>query len=68
MIWLMVDIKIWLKEQNQKKNLRYKAFKIASNPKYNGHERELASMVCQFFGKKCRGDGIKSMSKSTAWR
>ena len=29
-----------------------KAFKIASNPKYNGYERGLASMVYNFFGKK----------------
>ena len=27
------------------KNLRNKAFKIASNPKYDGYERGLASMV-----------------------
>ena len=25
--------------------LRYKAFKIANNPKYNGYETDLASMV-----------------------
>ena len=29
-----------------------KAFKIASNRKYNGYERGLASMVYNFFGKK----------------
>ena len=27
------------------KVLRYKAFKIANNPKYNGYETDLASMV-----------------------
>ena len=32
--------------------LRDKAFKIASNPKYNGCERGLASMVYKFFDKK----------------
>ena len=32
--------------------LRDKAFKIASNPKYNGYERGLASMVYKFFDKK----------------
>ena len=28
--------------------LRNKAFKIASDPKYDGHQRGLASMVCNF--------------------
>ena len=35
------------------KALRSKAFAIASNPKYDGHQRELASMVHNFFDKKC---------------
>ena len=34
------------------KVLKNKAFKIASNPKYNGWERELALMVYNFFNKK----------------
>ena len=29
--------------------LRDKAFKIASNTKYDGYERGLASMVCKIF-------------------
>ena len=33
------------------KVLRDKAFKIASDPKYDGYQRELASMVYKFFGK-----------------
>ena len=36
------------------KALRDKAFKIASNPKYNGYQRGLASMVYKFFDKKSR--------------
>ena len=32
--------------------LRDNAFKIAINPKYNGYERELISMVYKFFDKK----------------
>ena len=32
--------------------LRNKAFKIASNPKYDGYQRGLASMVYKFFDKK----------------
>ena len=31
------------------KILREKAFNIAKNPKYDGYQRELASMVCKFF-------------------
>ena len=41
--------------------LRDKAFKIASNTKYDGHERGSASMVYKFFDKKSAGSGIKSM-------
>ena len=33
------------------KALRDKAFKIASDQKYDGYERGLASMVCKFFDK-----------------
>ena len=36
-----------------------KALKIASNPKYNGYERGLASMVYKFFDKKSKGSGLK---------
>ena len=32
--------------------LKNKAFKIASNPKYNGYGKGLASMVYKFFDKK----------------
>ena len=32
--------------------LKNKALKIASNPKYNGYERGLASMVYKLFDKK----------------
>ena len=40
------------------KVLRDKAFKIASDPKYDGYQRELASVVYKFFNKKTRGSGI----------
>ena len=35
-----------------------KAFKIAINPKYDGYQRGLASMVYKFFDKKSKGKGI----------
>ena len=40
------------------KVLRDKAFKIASNPKYDGYQKGLASMVYKFFDKKSKGSGI----------
>ena len=40
------------------KVLKDKAFKIASNPKYDGYQRGLASMVYKFFDKKSSGSGI----------
>ena len=35
-----------------------KDFKIASNRKYDGYQRELASMIYKFFAKKSKGSGI----------
>ena len=40
------------------KALRDKAFNIAKNPKYDGYQRGLASMVYKFFDKKSVGGGI----------
>ena len=40
------------------KILRDKAFKIASDSKYDGYQRGLASMVYKFFDKKTSGSGI----------
>ena len=39
--------------------VKNKALKIASNSKYNGYERGLASMVYKFFDKKSKGSGLK---------
>ena len=48
-----------LKKRTQSdKVLRDKAFKIASDPKYNGYQRGLASMVYKFFDKRSSGSGI----------
>ena len=44
------------------KVLRDKAFNIASNPKYDGYQRRLDSVVYKFFDKKTSGSGVKSMS------
>ena len=44
------------------KFLKEKTFKITINPKCNGYERRLSSIVYKFFDKKFAGIGIKSVS------
>ena len=44
------------------KVLRDKAYDIAGNPKHDGYQRGLASMVYKFFDKKSMGSGIASSS------
>ena len=46
------------KRTQSDKVLRDKAFKIASDPKYDGYQRELASLVYKFFDKKSSGNGV----------
>ena len=46
------------KRTQSDKVLRDNALKIASNPKYDGYQRGLASMVYKFFDKKSSGSGI----------
>ena len=48
------------KRTQSDKVLRDKAFKIASDPKYDGYQRGLASMVYKFFDKKSSGGAIKA--------
>ena len=51
------------------KVLRDKAFNIAKNPKYDGYQRGLASMVYKFFDKKStllnkyKGSGVSNKTK-----
>ena len=47
-----------VKRTQSDKVLKDKAFKIASNSKYDGYQRGLASMVYKFFEKKSKGSGI----------
>ena len=47
-----------VKRTQSDKVLRDNAFKIASDPKYDGYQRGLASMVYNFFDKKSKGSGI----------
>ena len=50
--------KDFVKRTQSDKVLRHKVFKIAINPKYDGYQRGLASMVYKFFDKKSKGSGI----------
>ena len=54
---------IWHKDLEKRTQsdivLKNKALKIGSNPKYNGYEKGLASMVYNFFDKKSKGSGLK---------
>ena len=68
------DSKDLVKRTQSDKVLKDKAFAIANNPKYDGYERGLASMVYKFFDKKSasladkstKGTGIKNdIEKST---
>ena len=52
------DFKDFAKRTRADKVLRDKAFKIASDQKYDGYQRGLASMVYKFFDKKSEGSGI----------
>ena len=49
---------IWTWQTASDKILRDKAFNIAKNPKYDGYQRRLVSMVYKFFDKKSTGGGI----------
>ena len=50
------------------KVLRDKTDNIASDPKYDGYQRGLASMVYKFFDKKSMGSGIATARPSTLER
>ena len=52
MIWLIGKSKDLAKRTQWDKVLKNKAFKIGSDPKYDGYQRGLASMVYKFFDKK----------------
>ena len=58
------DFKDLAKRTAADKVLRDKAFKIASDQKYDGYQRGLASMVYNFFDKKSQGSGRPLSSAS----
>ena len=53
------DFKDFTRKTASDKILHDKAFNITKNPKYDGYQRGLASLVYKFFVKKNSGGGIK---------
>ena len=47
-----------VKRTQSDKVLKDKAFKIVSDPKYDGYQRGLASLVYKFFDKNSSGSGL----------
>ena len=60
------DHKDLINRTKAEKCLRDKAYNIASNPKYDGYQRGLASMVYKFFDKKSVGSGINTIKSSSS--
>ena len=58
------DFKDLTRRTTSDKILHHKAFNIAKNPKYDGYQRGLASMVYKFFDKTASGSGIKNKNIS----
>ena len=54
------DSKDLIKRTQSDKVLKGKAFAITNNPKHDGYQRGLASMVYKFFDKKSKGTGTKN--------
>ena len=55
-----------IKRTQSDKVLKDKAFKIASNLKYDGYQRGLASMLYKFFDKKSKGSDINELNYQLA--
>ena len=58
------DFKDLAKRTAADKVLRGKTFKIASDQKYDGYQRGLASMVYKFFDKKSQGSGAANNNEN----
>ena len=59
--------KDFVRRTQSDKVLRDKAFKIASDPKYNGYQRGLASMIYKFFDKKS-SRVVLLMNQNISWQ
>ena len=58
------DFKDLTRRTASDKILRDKSFDFTKNPKYDGYQRELASMVYKGFDKITSGSGIKNKNMS----
>ena len=58
------DFKYLAKRTAADRVLRDKAFKIASDQKYDGYQKGLASMVYKFFDKKSQGKGLANTKEN----
>ena len=52
------DFKELARRTASDKIFRNKAFNIAKNPKYDGYQRGLSSMIYKIFDKKSKGSGV----------
>ena len=64
LVFNVTDFKDLTRRISPAKILRNKAFNIAKNPKHDGYQRELASILYKFFDKKTSGGGIKNENMS----
>ena len=58
------DYKDLINRTQADKVLKDKAYEIASNSKYDGYQRGLASMVYKFFDKKTSGSEVKRAERT----
>ena len=54
------DFKDLARRTASDKVLKDKAFNITKNPKYDGYQKGLGSMLYKFFDKKLKGSGVAS--------
>ena len=64
MVWLMEMVKTQQKRAASDKVLGDKPFNFAKNPKYDGYQRGLASIVYKFLDKKPPGSGVNMHSNN----
>ena len=61
------DFKDLVRRTASDKVLRNKAFDIAKNPKNDGYQRGLASMIYKFFDKKSTGSSLATLANKSAF-
>ena len=66
----MEILKIYIEEWLLRTSYVWKVFTIAKNRKYDGYQRNPASMVDIFFDRKSSGSGVKSkiIKPRISWR